>query len=152
MGIDTLVVIHPRGFPEKTLFAIEQYVMKGGNLLVFVDPNAISDRMSMVMGGNPSASPDTGFEKLMDRWGIELKSNTFAGDKYLSGVGRFSMNQPPGRLLPLLNCDKRCAKQYKDNITVGIKTSDVCLSWSSGSKRSQGRKAYAHHVHNLQRE
>ena len=123
MGIDTLVVIHPKGFPEKTLFAIDQYVMRGGNLLVLVDPNAISDRMSMVMGGNTSTSPDVGFKKLMDKWGLELKANTFAGDKYLSGVGRFSVNQPPGRLLPLLNCDRRCFEQYKDNITVGIKQS-----------------------------
>ena len=119
-GIDALVVIHPRGFPEKTLFAIDQYLMKGGSLLVFVDPNAISDRMSMIMGG-ASTSPDKGFKKLMDKWGIELKANTFAGDKHLSGVGRFSANQPPGRLLPLLNCDHRCTKQYKDNITVGTK-------------------------------
>ena len=120
VGIDTLIVIHPRGFPEKTLFAIDQYIMKGGNLLVLVDPNTISDRMSMMMGG-ASASPDKGFENLMDRWGIALKPNAFAGDKYLSGVGKFSMNQPAGRLLPLLNCDKRCSEQYKDNITVGVK-------------------------------
>ena len=118
-GIDALVLIHPKGFSEKTLFAIDQYVMQGGNLLVFVDPNAISDRMSAVMGGNVSFSPDKGFKKLMDKWGIELKAHSFAGDKYLSGVGRFSLNQPPGRLLPLLNCDRRCSEQYKDNITVG---------------------------------
>ena len=116
------MVIHPRGFPEKTLFAIDQYVMKGGNLLVLVDPNAVSDRMGMIMGG-PSASPDAGFGKLMDKWGIELKANSFAGDKYLSGMGRFSANQPPGRMLPLVNCDRRCTEQYKDNITAGIKQS-----------------------------
>ena len=121
-GIDTLIVIHPRGFPEKTLFAIDQYVMKGGNLLVFVDPNAVSDKMSAIMGG-ASASPDAGFGKLMARWGIDLKANTFAGDKYLSGMGRFNANQPPGRLLPLVNCDQRCTEQYKDNITAGIKQS-----------------------------
>ena len=118
-GVDTLVVIHPKGFPEKTLFAIDQYIMKGGNLLVFVDPNAISDRTSAIMGGSVSASPDKDFKKLMDKWGIELKAHSFAGDKYLSGVGRFSLNHPPGRMLPLLNCDQRCSKQYKDNITVG---------------------------------
>ena len=120
-GIDSLVVIHPKGFSEKTLFAIDQYLMKGGSLLVLVDPNAISDRASMIMGGNPSSSPDQEFKKLMDKWGIKLKPNNFAGDKHLSGMGRFSVNQPPGRLLPLLNCDQRCSQRYKDNITMGIK-------------------------------
>ena len=122
-GVDTLIVIHPKGFPEKTLFAIDQYLMGGGNLLVFVDPNAVSDRMGMAMGGNVSSSPDKEFKKLMDKWGIELKAHSFAGDKYLSGVGRFSVNQPPGRMLPILNCDQRCSKQYRDNITAGIKQS-----------------------------
>ena len=120
-GIDTLVIIHPKGFSEKTLFAIDQYLMKGGSLLVFVDPNAISDRMGMVMGGNVSSSPDKGFKKLMDKWGVELKAHSFAGDKHLAGMGRFSVNAPPGRVLPLLNCDQRCSEQYKDNITAGIK-------------------------------
>ena len=53
-GIDTLVVVHPKGFPEKTLFAIDQYLMKGGKLLVFVDSNAVSDQMGEVRSGPPA--------------------------------------------------------------------------------------------------
>ena len=34
-GIDTLVIIHPKDFPEKTLYAVDQYLMKGGNLLIW---------------------------------------------------------------------------------------------------------------------
>ena len=118
-GLDSLVIIHPKGFSEKTLFAIDQYLMKGGKLLVFVDPNAVSDRSSAMYGGM-SSSPDAGFKKLMDKWGIELKANTFAGDKHLSGVGQFSPNQPPGRLLALLNCNESCTNEYKDALTSGI--------------------------------
>ena len=33
-GVDSLIVIHPKDFSEKTLFAIDQYLLKGGNLLV----------------------------------------------------------------------------------------------------------------------
>ena len=42
-AVDALAIIHPKGFPEKTLFAIDQYLLKGGKLLVLTDPNAISD-------------------------------------------------------------------------------------------------------------
>lgn len=122
-GIDSLVVIHPKGFSEETLFAIDQFVMKGGNLLVLVDPNAVSDRSSAGMYGGASSSPDVGFKKLMDKWGVELKENAYAGDKYLSGVGRFNPNMPPGRLLALLNCNINCTSAYKDNITSGINNS-----------------------------
>lgn len=121
-GLDSLVVIHPKGFSEETLFAIDQYVMKGGNLLVFVDPNAVSDRSASMYGG-VSSSPDAGFKKLMDKWGIELKANTYAGDKYLSGVGRFNPNMPASRILALLNCNINCTSEYKDNITSGINNS-----------------------------
>jgi ABC-2 type transport system permease protein len=121
-GVDSLVIIHPRGFSEETLFAIDQYLMKGGKLLVFADPNAVSDRSAGMYGGT-SSSPDAGFKKLMDKWGINLKENTYAGDKYLSGVGRFNPNMPPARLLALLNCNEQCTNEYKDNITSGINNS-----------------------------
>lgn len=121
-GVDSLVVIHPKGFSEETLFAIDQYVMKGGNLLVFADPNAVVDR-SGAMQGMLSSSPDAGFKKLMDNWGIELEPGTFAGDRSLSGKGRYGQNQPVGFLLALLNCDDVCTSTYKDNITSGINSS-----------------------------
>ena len=118
-GVDALVVIHPKGFSEKTLFAIDQYLMKGGHLLVFVDPLSISDRANPMMGGL-SSSPDQGFRKLMDKWGIELVEKSFAGDKYLSGVGQFNQNVPPSRLLALLNCDQRCSEKYNDTVSSGV--------------------------------
>ena len=121
-GIDTLVIIHPKDFPEKTLYAIDQYLMKGGNLLVFVDPNSVTASRGGQFGAT-STSPDLGFKKLMDKWGIELKSNTYAGDKYLSGVGRLNPNMPASRLLPVLNCNENCTSKYKDSITSGINNS-----------------------------
>ena len=118
-GVDSLIIIHPKGFSEKTLFAIDQYLLKGGNLLVFVDPNTVSDR-SAGMSGGTSSSPDAGFKNLMDKWGIELKENTYAGDKYLSAMGRTNPNMPPSRLLAMLNCNENCTSKYKDTITSGI--------------------------------
>lgn len=136
-GIDLLVIIHPKGFSNETLFAIDQYVMKGGKLLVFTDPNAVSDRSAEMYGG-VSSSPDAGFKKLMDKWGIELKENTYAGDKYLSGVGRFNPNMPPGRLLALLNCNEQCTNEYKDNITSGINNSTFVFPGVLNTKTVEG--------------
>lgn len=138
-GIDSLVVIHPKGFSEETLFAIDQYVMKGGNLLVFVDPNVVSDRSAGMYGGT-SSSPDAGFKKLMDKWGVELKANTYAGDKYLSGVGRFNQNMPAGRLLALLKCNENCTNEYKDNITSGINNSTFVFPGVLETKEMEGIK------------
>lgn len=123
-GIETLIIIHPTGFPEKTLRAIDQFLLKGGKILVFVDPNAISDTskmgMGMGMGGGLSSSPDKGFRTLMDNWGITVMPNTYAGDKHLSGLGQTRSNSPPGRLLALLQCNEKCTGPYRDVISSGV--------------------------------
>ena len=36
--IDVLLVIHPQVSEDKTLYAIDQFVMRGGRALIFVDP------------------------------------------------------------------------------------------------------------------
>ena len=117
-NVDTLAVIHPVGFPEKTLFAVDQYLMKGGHLVVLVDPHTLSDVKSR--GGFESSSPDNGFKKLMDKWGVEAPKHLFAGDKYLSGIGQVNRHRGPQRLLALLNCNSKCSDRYKDPISSGV--------------------------------
>src|ERR1700709_22330 len=39
-GISVLMVVHPAGLSAATLYAIDQFVLRGGRLLVFVDPNS----------------------------------------------------------------------------------------------------------------
>src|SRR5690606_31529663 len=41
--IGVLLVIHPKSLPQSTLYAIEQFVMRGGKLLAFIDPLAEND-------------------------------------------------------------------------------------------------------------
>ena len=142
VGVDTLAVIHPVGFPEKTLFAIDQFLMKGGNLVVFVDPNAVVGSDGNPYGG-PSASPDAGFTKLMDKWGVELKKDEFVGDKYLSGVGRFSPNQPPSRILGLLNCNQECTKNYEEPIVAGLNQLTFVFPGNLQIKEKEGITAKA---------
>jgi ABC-2 type transport system permease protein len=116
-GIDSLIIIHPRGFSDKTLFAIDQYLLKGGKLMVFTDPHVAS---APTVGGEMNTSPDIGFKKLMDKWGVSVKENVFAGDKYLSAVGRIRPDSPPVRVLPYVSCDKRCSEGINDTITSGL--------------------------------
>src|SRR6185312_11037011 len=39
-SIKVLLVIHPRDLPEQTEYALDQFVLRGGKLIVFVDPYA----------------------------------------------------------------------------------------------------------------
>ena len=55
--IDVLVLVHPKNLPPATLFAIDQYVLKGGHIAVFVDPIAEAG-----YGGRGSAESDGGHD------------------------------------------------------------------------------------------
>jgi len=141
-GVDTLLVIHPKDFPEKTLYAVDQFVLKGGNLLVLVDPNAVMDASKNPYGG-VSASPDEGFSKLMKKWGVELKKGEYVGDKYLSGVARMSPGRPPERILGLLNCNQSCTQKYEDPIVSGLDQMTFVFPGKLELKKKEGVESVA---------
>ena len=83
--IKTLVVLHAKDRSEKTLFAIDQFVIKGGRLIACVDPFSIMDLISnrqqqnpmmMQMGGN---GPST-LGKLFDAWGVTFDTGKVVAD------------------------------------------------------------------------
>ena len=102
--IDILLVIHPKDLPEQTLFAIDQFVLKGGRIIVCVDPHCFADRPDrrmMQMGMNISRSSE--LNVLLKTWGIKMPVNTFAGDKNLASMASIRANQRPERIIAYLN-------------------------------------------------
>lgn len=67
--LNLLIVIHPNLLPEKTLFAIDQFVLRGGKLLVFVDPVAETDDSEAVFGQGYADRSST-LEPMLAAWGI----------------------------------------------------------------------------------
>ena len=79
--VDVLMVIHPKNLKLKTRFAIDQYVLKGGKAMVFVDPLAEADR-SRPDPKNPGAMPDieSDLPGILKAWGVKLLKEKIAGD------------------------------------------------------------------------
>ncbi|NLF39712.1 hypothetical protein GX586_09720, partial [bacterium] len=69
-GVDILVVIHPKEFPQDAQFAIDQYVLGGGKALVFVDPFCNVDASDTGMGFRMPGSSD--LNTLFNAWGIDV--------------------------------------------------------------------------------
>lgn len=71
LDIDLLVVVHPKGLSEAATYAIDQFVLGGGRLVVFVDPYAESDpdglaaSLQAQAGGASSDLP-----RLFEAWGV----------------------------------------------------------------------------------
>jgi ABC-type uncharacterized transport system involved in gliding motility auxiliary subunit len=84
--IKTLVVIHPRGISEQAQFALDQFVLRGGKLVVFLDPYAYFDQMPGMMGGQGGSSSN--LEKLLKAWGYSFDPGKIVLDmKYMAGSG-----------------------------------------------------------------
>ena len=71
--VDLLLVVHPKNLTESTLFAIDQFVMNGGRLMVFVDPMAQSEEVP-ADPQNPmaqiQADRSSGLAVLFHAWGV----------------------------------------------------------------------------------
>ncbi len=78
-NIKVLLVVHPKNVSDKAQYAIDQFVMRGGKLIAFLDPACLVDQsgqqaMGMNMGGNSS------LPKLLKAWGLDFDTAKVAAD------------------------------------------------------------------------
>lgn len=137
--VETLVVIHPKNLPVQTLFAIDQFVLKGGRLLVLVDPLSVVDRPQNPMGmmGAPP-SMNSSLNEILKKWGVILQEGKLAGDRNLAGRGQVNRFSPPSVLLPLLECNDSCAT--KDIISSGLEKLTLLYPGALSINASEGLK------------
>lgn len=107
--IDILLVIHPKDLPEKTLFAIDQFVLKNGRAIICVDPYSFADtpdQMAMQRGELPSQNSD--MNRLLYNWGVEMPPETFAGDRNLALKASIMEDQRPQQIIGFLGLTTQC--------------------------------------------
>ncbi|MBR1922074.1 MAG: Gldg family protein [Kiritimatiellae bacterium] len=83
--VKTLVVLHAKDLPDKTLYAIDQFVLRGGKLVACVDPFSVKDmlasreRANTMMGAMGGDGPST-LGKLFEAWGVQFDPGKIACD------------------------------------------------------------------------
>ncbi len=85
-AIGLLMVLHPQGLTETAQFAVDQFLMRGGKLIVCVDPDYT---LPARMGGNPMMGMSgnaSNLEKLFAAWGIKFSDQVVA-DRILMWTG-----------------------------------------------------------------
>ena len=75
--IEILLLIHPPAFQESSLYAIDQFVLRGGRLLAFLDP--YNESAALGADGIPSP-PSSNLNPLLGAWGIEMEEGKLVGD------------------------------------------------------------------------
>ena len=77
-----LVVIHPKAITDATQYAIDQFVLRGGKLLAFLDPMAVLDP-GWVRGCWPPPSKSA-LDKLLKAWGLSFEDPRVADMNYVA--------------------------------------------------------------------
>lgn len=81
-SIDVVMIAHPKPLDEQTTYAIDQFMMRGGRALVFLDPHS---EVSLTAG--PNGQPVQGYteasslDQLMASWGVDLDPTKVIGDR-----------------------------------------------------------------------
>jgi ABC-type uncharacterized transport system involved in gliding motility auxiliary subunit len=85
-AINTLIVIHPKNVSEQTQFALDQFVLRGGKLVAFLDPYAYFDQQPGPMAAMGPSSSD--LDRLLKGWGLQFSADRVVLDmKYMAGSG-----------------------------------------------------------------
>ena len=103
--VDVVVLIHPPELEPASQYALDQFVLRGGNLIAFVDPNADQAGGNNPMMPNPgAANRSSNLPALFKSWGFQLVEDKVLGDarNALQVGGR---NGQPVRHLGILGFD-----------------------------------------------
>lgn len=110
--VTVLLIAHPRDIKDSAQYAIDQFILRGGKVVAFVDPYAYFDQMQnpqnpqMPMGGGGASSLD----KLFKAWGIGLEQAKVVSDLE-------NMRRGGQRILPTLLTMTGAALDSKDIVT-----------------------------------
>ncbi|NWH09568.1 MAG: Gldg family protein [Alphaproteobacteria bacterium] len=81
-NVSALMIAHPKTLDQKTLYAIDQFVMKGGRVIVYVDPMS---EMSQIPGstGEPlqGATITSDLPELFKSWGVSYDPHIIVADR-----------------------------------------------------------------------
>ncbi len=114
--LELLMLVHPKDLSKETIYAIDQFVVNGGNLVVYVDPYAEAyvppvDPSSPIEAAGVRSSS---LNKLFDHWGIDYSPANVVGDrKYALTVDAGQGQQV--RHFAILGLDKEAFKT--DDVT-----------------------------------
>ncbi|HEU0290968.1 MAG TPA: GldG family protein, partial [Burkholderiales bacterium] len=132
--IKVLLVIHPRNLSEETEYAIDQFVLRGGKLIAFVDPYAYFDQqpdLQNPFGGNQAGQST--FYNLFKAWGVDVDMGKVIADlTFASGAGP--------RLLPTLLSLNAQALNQDDVVTSQVGTLLIPFGGAFKGKLADGLK------------
>lgn len=93
--IDVLMLVQPNALSKDAAYAIDQFALRGGRVLAFIDPLAETVPPSGPMG-MPSMPTGPDMAALLKAWGVAIDNSKLAGDPSMARRVQFG-GSPGGR-------------------------------------------------------
>jgi ABC-type uncharacterized transport system involved in gliding motility auxiliary subunit len=134
--VDVLMLIHPKQLAPKTLYAIDQFVMRGGRMLLLVDPNAGAD----LTGQDPRnplagamANHSSDLQPLLSTWGIDYDATKVIGDLGRGLEVRSNTSSAPVRHIGILGL-RHGDMDAKDVVTASLESINLATVGSLAAR------------------
>ncbi|HEX4972829.1 MAG TPA: Gldg family protein [Steroidobacteraceae bacterium] len=131
--VELLLLIHPKDLPAKTLYAIDQFVMRGGKLIAFVDPQSENDPAAQQGGPMAMAPRSSSLGPLLDAWGVAYDPGKVVGDRGLGLTVRMRQDQQPSQHIGIIGLN-RDSMDAKDVVTSALNSINV---WTAGALKKK---------------
>ena len=129
--VNALVIVHPKGLSPDTQWAIDQYALRGGHILLFVDPVADADPSTAGDPSNPVASmgadKSSHFGALLTAWGVNFDPKQVVADRGHALIVSMHEGEPPQQHLGLLGLDQSSLNS-NDVVTAGVSKVNVATA------------------------
>jgi ABC-type uncharacterized transport system involved in gliding motility auxiliary subunit len=136
--INVLLLIHPRDPQPQTEYALDQFVLRGGKLIAFVDPYAYFDQSQPQMQGMPAQPSGSNLPALFKAWGVKMDPGKVISDVVFGSGGG-------ARYTPTVLSLNRTAFSRDDIVTGQIETLlyafGGAFAYVSGDNPAEGLKA-----------
>jgi ABC-type uncharacterized transport system involved in gliding motility auxiliary subunit len=125
--VRVLVLVDPKSLSPATQFAIDQYALRGGHILAFVDPDAETDQSA----GNPmqsmGADRASHMGRLLSAWGVDFDPHQVIADRGQALNVAMREGGPPVEDVAFLGLGKPSLSQ-SDVITAGLSNVNVATA------------------------
>lgn len=134
--VDVLMLIHPKQLAPKTLYAIDQFIMRGGRMLLLVDPNAGAD-LSGQDPRNPLAAAmanhSSDLQPLLAAWGVDYDPTKVIGDLGRGLEVRANASTAPIRHIGILGL-RHGDMDQKDVVTASLESINLATVGSLAAR------------------
>lgn len=133
--VEVLLLVHPKALTETALNAVDQFVLRGGRLLAFIDPLAESDQSQEAMIDVMADGKSSDLAPLLANWGVEFNPERVVLDARLGmSVGR-GQGQLPARHIGWLEVEP---EQLDRDDTVVAPLNLITVATAGALKHAEG--------------